>query len=184
MRRLFLPLMAVCFAFPALAAEGGSAFPPFDSRTFAGQLFWLAVFFGLLYWMMSRIALPRIGSILEERRAKIESDLRAAEAAQKQAEEAAIQHEQALAKARANAQAIASEAKAKSARQADEKRHKVEQELAQKMIAAERTIAETKASAMTSVGEIAREAAAAMVEQLSGKKPTAAALAKALGGRE
>lgn len=186
MRVLTALIFAVATAGPVLAASegGGHRFPPFDSRTFTSQLFWLFLSFGTIYLLMSRVALPRVASVLDERRETIESKLRAAEEAQKQAEAAAAAQEAALTKARANAQAIAQEAKAASAKEIDARRHAVEHDLAQKMIAAEKAIAETKAKAMENVGDIAREAAGAIVEQLGGKKPTAAALTKALGASE
>lgn len=183
MRLVTALMIAAVLTVPALAAGdgGGHRFPPFDARTFPGQIFWLILSFGALYLLMSRVALPRVGAVLEHRRETIAGNLQAAETAQKQAEDAAQAHEQALTRARANAQAIAQEARAKSAREIDAKRQDVEQDLARKMIAAEQAIAATKAKAMENVGEIAREAASAIIEQLGGKKPTAAALNKALG---
>lgn len=186
MRSLGIVALLTASVVPALAASGaagGSSFPPFDSRTFPSQLLWLAITFGAVYFLMSRIALPRLGSVLEERREKIDSALRSADEAQKQAEAAAVAHEQALAKAKGNAQAIAQEARARSAKEVDAKRHAVESDLAGKMAAAEARIAETKAKAMANVTDIAKEAATAMVETLSGKKPTAAALNKAFGAQ-
>ena len=50
-------------------------FPPFDPATFGSQLFWLVILFGLLYILMSRVALPRVGAILEERDNRIAGDL-------------------------------------------------------------------------------------------------------------
>ena len=47
-------------------AEHGGGFPPFDSHTFGGQLLWLAIAFGALYVLMSKVALPRVAAILEE----------------------------------------------------------------------------------------------------------------------
>ena len=61
-------------ATPTLSGEK-AAFPPFDVATFAGQLFWLAITFAALYWLMSTIALPRVGAILEERASTIARDL-------------------------------------------------------------------------------------------------------------
>ena len=54
-------------------------FPPFDSTTFASQLLWFAITFALLYYLMAKVALPRIAGILEDRRDRIASDLDLAE---------------------------------------------------------------------------------------------------------
>lgn len=180
MRFLVTPFMVAMTSLPALAAEGG-AFPPFDSSTFAGQLFWLAITFGTLYLLMSRIALPRIAAVMAEREGTIESALSAAAAAQKAAEVEAQALETALAKAKTNAQVIAQEARTKSGKEIDAKRQVVETDLTARMVAAEASIMATKTKAMANVEEIAREAASAMIEKLTGKAPTAAAFNKAFG---
>ncbi len=179
MRHIVTPFIVAATVTPAFAADGG-AFPPFDSSTFAGQLFWLAVTFTTLYVLMSKVALPRIASIMAEREGTIERALGDAAAAQKASEAEAAALEQALAKAKTNAQAIAAEARAKSSKEIDTKRQKVEQELSAKMVAAETAIAETKAKAMANVDDIAKDAVSAMVETLTGKAPTAAAIGKAV----
>src|SRR5262249_61268584 len=61
------------------ASEHGGGFPPFNPHTFASQLLWLALIFLALYLLMSRIALPRLGSILEARCQRILDDLAAAQ---------------------------------------------------------------------------------------------------------
>lgn len=182
MAKLFLLAGA---AAPAMAAgaptEGGSKFPPFEASTFPSQLFWLALTFGLLYVLMSRVALPRVGSILEQRRETIDGALRAASAAQKEAEEQATALETALAKARASAQGIAGEARDKSSKEIEARRTAVEKELSAKLGAAEVRISETKAKAMGNVETIAKETVGAILEQL-GSKSTDAAIAKAISG--
>lgn len=177
MRLIAVPFMMALGSAPALAA--GGAFPPFDSSSFAGQLFWLAISFGLLFLLMSKVAVPRIGSVLAEREGTIESALTAAAKAQAGAEEQAQALEASLGKAKANAQSIAQDARAKSNAEIDAKRKAVESDLAAKMGAAEASIGEMKAKAMANVEDIAKEATAALVEQLTGKAPTAAALTKA-----
>ena len=89
------------------SAEHGRGFPPFDSTTFASQLLWLALTFIALYLLMSRLALPRIGAILETRRQRVEGDLAEAQRLKDQSDAAIAAHEKALAEARGRAQALA-----------------------------------------------------------------------------
>lgn len=158
-----------------------SVFPPFDPTTFPSQLLWLAITFGLLYVVMKRLALPRIGSILEERRDRIDGDIAEAGRLQQKTDAAIESYETALAEARSNAHAIAEETRGKIRAELDAKRKTVEDDLAKKVAEAEGRIAETKAAALSNVGEIATEIAQAVVGQLAGKvaiKDARAAVAK------
>lgn len=143
-------------------------FPPFDPSTFASQLLWLVLTFAFLYVMMSRLALPRIGGILESRRIRIEGDLKEAERLRVETERAMAAYEQALAEARKNAHNIAEETRASIKVDLDGKRAKVEADLSQKVATAEARIQKTKADALASVDEIAAETAIALVGQLVG----------------
>lgn len=157
-----------------------AAFPPFDASTFAGQLFWLAVTFGVLYWLMSKVALPRVGAILEERASTISRDLDNAAQMQAKAEETAKAYETALTEARKNAQAIAQASRDAGAKASDERRHAVEAELSAKLAKAEATIAATKTSAMSNVRGLGSEVAIAIVEKLTGKAPSASEASEAV----
>ena len=167
-------------------AHGGEhdsgVFPPFDPATFPSQLLWLAITFGALYLLMSRVALPRIGGILANRRAIMDADLAAADASRQQTDAAIAAYETALAAAKSKAQGIANESR--EAIQADlaAKRSAVEADLTAKVSAAEARISATKAEALTHVDEIATETAQTVVTQLVGEVPAdsvRAAIAKA-----
>nr|WP_193336748.1 F0F1 ATP synthase subunit B [Devosia beringensis] len=153
-------------------AHGGEhdtgVFPPFDPATFPSQLLWLAITFGALYLVMSRIALPRIGGILENRKSIIDADLAAADASRQKTDAAIAAYEAALAAAKAKAQGIANESR--EAIQADlaAKRSAVEADLTAKVSAAEARIMTTKTEALTHVDEIATETAQTVVSQLVG----------------
>ena len=159
-------------ATPGLTGEKAS-FPPFDPAHFASNLFWLALTFGGLYWLMSRIALPRLGSILEERASTIGRDLDQAAGMQAKAEEMAQAYEKALAEARKNAQGIAQSAREAGAKASDARRHATEAELSAKLAAAEATIAKTKSDAMGNVRDLGGDIAAAIVTKLTGQAPSA-----------
>lgn len=154
--------------------DPGVAFPPFDASTFASQLFWLAIAFGALYWIMARVALPRMAELLETRRARIAADLDRAASAQSKAQAAGEAYEKALADARANAQSIAQATRDKLAAESDARRKRVEGDLAEKLAASERQMADTKARALANVDQIAAEAAVAIVERLTGAAPSPA----------
>ncbi|HXW40383.1 MAG TPA: F0F1 ATP synthase subunit B [Xanthobacteraceae bacterium] len=160
---------------------GHGAFPPFQSEHFPSQLLWLAVSFVLLYVLMSRIALPRIGSILAERRHVIDEDLAAAQRLKEQSDTAHAAYEKALADARARAQSIAGATREQGAREAEAVQQRLEAELHERLAAAERSIAATRDAAMGNVRTIAAETAAAIVERLIGKTPSQQEIAAALG---
>jgi F-type H+-transporting ATPase subunit b len=150
-------------------AGGHSNFPPFDSGTFPSQLLWLAISFGVLYYYMANKALPQVGAVIQQRKARIAKDLDEATAMQQKADADAAAYQKSLAEARAKAQGLAQAARDQLAGESDAKRKALEGELAAKFAAAERQIAETRSQAMANVNGIARDAAGAIVERLIGR---------------
>ena len=165
------------------AAEGGhGGFPPMDAHTFPSQIFWLVIFFGLLYLLMSKVALPKMAAVLDKRHKAIEGDLAKASAL-KHETEAAIQHyEKSLADARANAQGIATETRSKIADEIETERSALEKTLSSKLAEADSRISATKAKAMQDVHEVAAETAAEIVSELTGHKVSKEHAAKAIAG--
>lgn len=158
----------------------GKAFPPLDATTFAPQLVWLAIAFGVLYWLLSRLALPRIGQVMEERRERVQRDLSEAERLKTETDAALKAYEQSHAEARGRAQGIAKEMRDKLAARADQERQRLDADLAAKIAGTEKQIAETKARALAGVNEIAAETASAIVAKLIGQEASADELRRAL----
>src|SRR5262245_61377274 len=128
--------------------HGGGTFPPFESSTFATQIVWLAIAFGLLYLLMSRVALPRVATILETRRERIAGDLKAAQQLKADSDRAVEAYETSLAQARAKAQAIAAETRDAVNAETETKRKTIEASLGVKLAAAEKQIAATRDAAL------------------------------------
>jgi F-type H+-transporting ATPase subunit b len=162
------------------AAEEHGAFPPFDPATFGSQLLWLAITFGLLYFLMSRVALPRIGSILENRSNRIAGDLAEAGRLKEETDAAIAAYEQALAEARQNAHGIAQKARDAAKAELDAHRARLEADLQERLEAADRRIAEVKSRALAEVDAIARDAADAIVETLAGTPDNKAEIARSV----
>jgi F-type H+-transporting ATPase subunit b len=154
------------------APGGHSVFPPFQKETFASQLVWLVLTFVLLYVLMAKVALPRIGAILSERGKHIADDLSVAQRLKEQSDAAAAAYQKALDDARTRAQALASSTREQQAAEAETTRHRLEAELNARLATAEKSIAATRTAAMTNVRTIAADAAAAIVERLVGRAPS------------
>jgi F-type H+-transporting ATPase subunit b len=148
----------------------GKTFPPLDPTGVVPQLFWLALTFGLLYLLLKRFALPRVGEVIEERRERIDRDLAKAEALKADTEQALASYERALSEARARASGLAKDVHAKLTAEVDAERAKIDAELAAQVAAAETRIGQTRAKAMAGVGEIASETAGAIVAKLIGRE--------------
>ena len=155
-------------------------FPPFNPTTFASQLFWLVIAFVVLYVLMAKVALPRLGGIIEDRQKRIADDLAGAASLKAESDAAIAAYEKALADARARAQIIANETRERQAAAAEATRKKLEGELNVKLAEAEKTIAATKQAAMLNVRGIAADATKAIVERLIGTAPADGAVDKAV----
>jgi F-type H+-transporting ATPase subunit b len=155
-------------------------FSPLDSGTFMPQLVWLALTFGLLYVLLKRFALPRVGEVIEERRDRIQRDLEKAEKLKSETEQALASYEQALADARARANAIAKDMREKVAAEVDKERAAVDAQIASKVADAEARIAQSKAKAMAGVAEIAADTAGVVVTKLLGREVTKDEVRRAL----
>ena len=104
-------------------------FPPLDSKTFPSQLFWLVLFFAALYVLMSKFALPRLGAILANRKARIDGDLARAQSLKEETETAIKSYEKALADARTRANDIARETRDAVTKDVDAESHKLDEKL-------------------------------------------------------
>lgn len=158
----------------------GTAFPPFESSSFLSQLIWLTITFGLLYYLMAKVALPRIEAILHDRSQRLASDLEDAQRMKTEADRAGEAYETSLREAQAKAGGIVAEARAKLSAEADARRKAQEAELNARLAASEATLRERSAAAMGNVRGIAGETASAIVERLTGRAPDPAALERAL----
>jgi len=165
------------------AAKAGM--PQLDFSTFPNQIFWLLVTLVVIYFVLSRIALPRIGSVLADRKGTITNDLAAAEELKQKAVGAEKAYNDALISARAEAGKIVAAAKADIQKDLDKALAKADAEISAKSAESEKRIGEIRAGAMEAVTEVAKDTAKELVAALGGKadaKTITAAVTAALKG--
>lgn len=136
--------------------------------------------FAVLYFVLSKVALPRIGEVLEERADRITRDLEAAQRLKDDTDKALADYEKALADARAKASTIAKDTRDQLAAETESKKASVEKTLAGKLQDAEQRIAATKTKALSAVNDIAADTAGAVVSKLIGQNVSADDIKKAL----
>lgn len=154
---------------PAGAEAGGAGMPQLDFSTFPNQIFWLVVTLIVIYMILSRVALPRIGGILAERQGTITNDIAAAEELKQRAHEAEAAYEQALIDARSEAGKIVDEAKADIQAKLDVQMQKADAEIAAQTAESEKAIAEIQAGASDAVKVVAKDTAKEIVAAMGGK---------------
>ena len=155
--------------------------PQLDPATpFAPQLIWLLITFVVMFILMWKVALPRIGQVLEARQEKISHDLDRAAKLREEAEEALKAYEAVLAEARTSAQSEIAETNAKLQKQAEEREAEVAAKIAKQLEEGESRIAAARDSAMKSVRDVAVDVARSATERLVGSAPDDEALGKAV----
>lgn len=150
------------------AAES-AGMPQLDFSTFGNQIFWLVVALGILYWVLSRIALPRIASVLSDRQGAITGDLMAAEEFKQKAKEAEAAYDKALAEARTEAQKIVAANRAEIQKDLDAAIKHADAEIGARTAESEKRIGEIRASAQTDAATVAQDVTAELVRTFGGQ---------------
>jgi F-type H+-transporting ATPase subunit b len=154
--------------------------PQLDISTWPPQLFWLAVTFIALYFVISRVAIPRTGGVIALRKSTIDGDLASAQKLKIETENAVKSYEAALADAKAKANAIATENRNTLNAEIEAERAKLDAALGAKIATAEKKVAASRDKALQEVAGMAADIAIQIVQQLTGAKVTKAAAAAAV----
>lgn len=184
-RRIGLAAVAAVAAVPSWAAtdahggEGGGL-PQLDATTYPTQIFWLIVSFILLYIVMSKVAIPRIADVLEERQERIEDDIETADRLRAEAEAVKAEYEKAVADARSQAHDLVRKAMDEIAASHATAEAEAAKKTAETTKAAEARIAEQRTEALESLKSVASDAAAEATTKLTGLKVSDAKVGKAV----
>lgn len=150
-------------------AEAATGLPQLDTSTFGNQIFWLVIAILVLYWIISRIALPRIAAVISDRQGAITGDLMAAEEFKQKAKEAEAAYDKALADARSEANKIVAANKAEIQKELDKAIAKADAEIAARTAESEKRIGEIRTSAVEDARSVARDVTEELVRTFGGR---------------
>lgn len=145
--------------------------PQFDLANFAPQLVWLALFFGILYFGIVRLTLPRLGNVVTARENMVQADLAAAHHAKAEADGTRALYESAMVNARHEAQAAIEASRSQAARLVEERLHATDATLGGRLDQAMAAIEASRRAAAGDMRRVAGEAAADIVQALTGERP-------------
>jgi F-type H+-transporting ATPase subunit b len=135
---------------------------------YASQLFWLAIVFGAIFFVVGLGMVPKILGTVEARDARIAADLQEAATARETADHLEEQYRAALDRSRAEAAKSAAEAKAAAARATEARVAEADQVVSGRVDQAMKRIAEARTFAQAEIEGVAAEAAQAMVQRVAG----------------
>ena len=163
------------------AEQGSSGLPQFNIAQWPGQVVWILIVFAVMFFLFSRVFVPRVGGTIAAREDRIAGDIGDARRMKAEADAEAAAAAAETAQARARAQRLALDARARVQADAAAEEAREQAKLAEQMARAETQIMTARDRAMTNVRQIALQAAGAIVEKLTGTAPTVAELSAAQG---
>ena len=155
--------------------------PQLDPTSYPSQLFWLVVTFVALYFVIWRVALPRIGEVLEARQRKLDDDLKKATALKEESEAILADYEKMRAEAQASAHEQLQATHDALKQEAEKETEAMMAKLAVQTEEAEARIAAAKTAALASLEGTVSEVVAAATEKLIGVKAGEQEVARAVG---
>ncbi len=181
-RRIVPLAIGGALSLPASAmAAGGMPQIDFANPLTISQVVWGAIIFTVLYLLLSRFVLPKVGEVLEERASHIARDLEAARASKEKADSGMAEATQAIARARSEAQTAVNAALEEAKTAAAEQAHILNHQLELKLKAAEAQIAQARVQAMGALRQVASETAGDVVVRLTGATPDASRVTDTVG---
>jgi F-type H+-transporting ATPase subunit b len=149
--------------------------PQFDLANFAPQFVWLLIAFAFLYFVVVGATLPRVSRVVEKRDTIVKDDISTAEAAKAEADRVREAREQTMAKARSQAQQAVAEAQARVQRSAEARLQEAHAVTEARIDQATEELAAARVRSAGELSKIAAEAAALIVERVTGTRPDPAA---------
>jgi F-type H+-transporting ATPase subunit b len=142
--------------------------PQMEFADYVPQVIWLILCFGCLYFLMSRLALPRVGEILENRQRKLDHDLESAVKLRDEAAAALAEYQEVMREATLHAEKIISEARDRTQVEAQRRVDDLSMRIEEQVSMSEKKLKALRDSAETEIRLAAIELARATTEKLVG----------------
>ena len=151
----------------AFAAESGGM-PQLNPEFWISQIFWLTLTFGILYFVLSKLILPKISSNLETRKSQILDNIEAAEKQRKDSEEKIKEYDKIINDSKIEARNYFNQAREKIIQDINKKKENLDNEINEEIKKAEIEIKDLIKKAPEKVNKIAIETSNDLIKHLIG----------------
>ena len=166
----------------APADSGAGGLPQFDLAQWPGQMVWMLIIFGVLFFLFAKVFVPKVGGAIADREDRISGDVGAARKLKEQADALAADAAAEMVQARASAQKLAIDAKTKARAEAAKREALEEVKIGETLAKSEALLATAHESAMKQVRGIAEDTASLIISKLTGVAASAAEVKSATAG--
>ncbi len=146
--------------------------PQLEFSTFASQILWLFVTFGLLYYVLAKHSLPRVREVLQSRQDRIRGDLDKADELKRQAETIEHDYNKALKKARLEASEQVSKTKETLKEDAEARHAKLDEMFARQNRETEQRITQFRKEASDALAQTTEDLVSSIAKKLIGVNVT------------
>lgn len=150
----------------AQGSEQPPPLPQMDVSSYVGQVFWLAIAFVFLYIVMSKISLPKVGEVLQNRRMRIANDIEKAEKLKLEAESTQADFTSAITEARQKASDLIAASREKIVKNEAKRFAKLEENFAKQSKESDQRIVQVKESAFKELVPVSSEVARFIAKKL------------------
>ena len=156
------------FLASAVNAAEKAGMPQLDTKFWFSQFFWLTITFSILFVLLSKFILPKIGANLEMRKSQILENISAAEKKREESELKIKEFEEIVEKSKNEAKSYLNQAKEKLTKNINIKKEVLEKELSEEINKVEEEIQELRKKAPERINKIAAETSTDLLHQLIG----------------
>ena len=149
------------------------------AENFLPQLAWLALFFAILYFGIVKLTLPKVARVVDQREATVTGDLAAAEAAKRSSDELAVRYTADMDAAHRSARATILDAQGRAQANIEHSLSAAGALLGERQQVADDALGEARRSALAEIDAVAQDAAADIVERLTGRRPASKVVTQA-----
>ena len=149
------------------SAESGGM-PQLNPEFWVSQIFWLTLTFGVLYVVLSKLILPKIGANLELRKSQIQENIEAAEKQREDSESKLKEYDEIILKSKIEAKNIFKDTRDKALKDINSKREILEKQIDEEIKKAEKEIIELKKTGPEKINKIAIETSSEVLKSLIG----------------